>query len=281
MYNDLKQHYWWANMKNQVAEYVARCLTCQQVKAEHQRPSGLLQPLPIPEWKWEYITMDFVTDLPRTRSSHDAIWVIVDRLTKSAHFIPIRKTYSLHKLAQIYISEIVRLHFQGNWDSHLAPAEFAYNNSYQATIGMAPYEALYGRKCRSPERIRTAQSRQKSYADQRRKDLEFATGDEVFLRLSPQKGMIHSKKLKKYHHDPEHIIKDNIPQVMENLTYEEKPSRIIDHQVRELRNKSIPLVKIVWQNYDKLEEATWETEEEMRKHYHKLFPQENLETKFF
>ncbi|KAK6151625.1 hypothetical protein DH2020_014260 [Rehmannia glutinosa] len=274
MYNDLKQHFLWANMKNQVAEYVSRCLTCQQVKAEHQRPSGLLQPLPIPEWKWEYITMDFDTDLPQTRSSHDAIWVIVDRLTKSAHFIPIRKIDSPHKLAQIYINEIVRLHdFQGNWDSHLALAEFAYNNSYQATIGMVPYESLYGRKYRSPERIRTAQSRQKSYADQRRKGLEFATGDEVFLRLSPRKGMINSKKLKKYHPDPEHIIKDNIPQVMENLTYEEKPLRIIDRHVRELRNKNIPLVKVVWQNHDRLEEATWETEEDMRKHYPELFSQ--------
>ena len=83
---------------------------CQQVKVEHQKPSGLLQSLEIPEWKWEYITMDFVSGLPRTQKGHDAVWVIVDRLTKSAHFLPINMRYSLEKLAQLYMDEIVRLH---------------------------------------------------------------------------------------------------------------------------------------------------------------------------
>ena len=82
------------------------CLTCQQIKAEHQRPRGLLQPLDIPEWKWECITMDFVSGLPRTFRKHDAIWVIVDRLTKSAHFLPINMTYSLDRLADLYVDEI-------------------------------------------------------------------------------------------------------------------------------------------------------------------------------
>ena len=91
MFQDLKEHFWWVNMRNQIAEYVARCPTCQRVKVEHQRPGGLLQPLPIPEWKWDHVTMDFVTDLPRVRLGHDSIWVIVDRLTKSAHFLPIKK----------------------------------------------------------------------------------------------------------------------------------------------------------------------------------------------
>lgn len=86
MYQDLKRQFWWSGMKKDVAGFVSRCLTCQQVKAEHKRPAGLLQPLPVPEWKWEYITMDFVTGLPRTRQGYDAVWVIVDRLTKSAHF---------------------------------------------------------------------------------------------------------------------------------------------------------------------------------------------------
>ncbi|KAL2246298.1 UNVERIFIED_CONTAM: Transposon Ty3-I Gag-Pol polyprotein [Sesamum indicum] len=97
-------------MKKNVTEFVAKCLTCQQVKAEHQAPAGKLHPLTITEWKWEKITMDFVIGLPRMFRRHDAIWVIVDRLTKSAHFLPIRQNDSLDKLAELYVSEIVRLH---------------------------------------------------------------------------------------------------------------------------------------------------------------------------
>ena len=100
MYKDLKRHYWWPGMKKSVAELVARCLVCQQVKADHAKTPGLLQPLSIPEWKWEHITMDFVTGLPRTPSGYDAIWVIVDRLTKSAHFIPYRVGQSTAVLAR-------------------------------------------------------------------------------------------------------------------------------------------------------------------------------------
>ena len=97
-------------MKKDVADYVSKCLTCQQVKAEYQKPSGKLQPLPIPEWKWERITMDFVTGLPRSRDGYDSIWVIVDRLTKSAHFLPVKATYSVAKLANLYVKHIVCLH---------------------------------------------------------------------------------------------------------------------------------------------------------------------------
>ncbi|KAK8534012.1 hypothetical protein V6N12_047412 [Hibiscus sabdariffa] len=110
MYQNLKERYRWAGMKKDISDYVAKCLTCQQVKVEHQHPSGLLQPIRIPEWKWERITMDFVTDLPLTPSKKDSVWVIVDKLTKSAHFIPIRSNYTVDKLAKLYISEIVRLH---------------------------------------------------------------------------------------------------------------------------------------------------------------------------
>jgi hypothetical protein len=97
MYRDLQGNFWWNNMKREVAKFVEQCLTCQQVKIEHQRPSGLLQPLPIPEWKCEHICMDFVSGLPRSPKGHDTIWVVVDRLTKSAHFLPIRKNYTLAK----------------------------------------------------------------------------------------------------------------------------------------------------------------------------------------
>ena len=97
-------------MKKDVAEFVARCLTCQQVKAEHQRPARLLQPLHVLEWKWEHVTMDFVTGLPRSPRGHDTVWVVVDRLTKMTHFLPIRVTDSVEALCLIYIQEIVRLH---------------------------------------------------------------------------------------------------------------------------------------------------------------------------
>nr|GEZ24349.1 retrotransposon protein, putative, Ty3-gypsy subclass [Tanacetum cinerariifolium] len=110
MYHDLKQHFWWSGMKRDVATFVSRCLIGQQVKIEHQRASGLLQPLDIPVWKWDKISMDFVTGLPQTQRRHDAIWVVVDRLTKSTHFLPIRKDYSISMLAKTFQQEIVRLH---------------------------------------------------------------------------------------------------------------------------------------------------------------------------
>ena len=110
MYRDLKQHFWWSRMKRDIVEFVAQCLNCQQVKYEHQRPGGILQRMPIPEWKWERIAMAFVVGLPKTMGKYDSIWVIVDRLTKSAHFIPVKVTYNAEKLTKLYISEIVRLH---------------------------------------------------------------------------------------------------------------------------------------------------------------------------
>ncbi|GJR71834.1 reverse transcriptase domain-containing protein [Tanacetum coccineum] len=246
MYYDLRDMYWWPGMKRDIATYVSKCLTCAKVKAEHQRPSGLLQQPEIPEWKWENITMDFITKLPRTRNGHDAIWVVVDRLTKSAHFLAIREDYSTEKLARLYTDEIVTRHgvpvsiildrdarftshvkgharacvidFGGSWDVHLPLVEFSYNNSYHTSIRCAPFEALYGRKCRSPvswaeigegsligpelvqettdkvvvikERLQAARDRQKSYADNRRKPLEFEVGDRVMLKVSPWKGVV-------------------------------------------------------------------------------------------
>jgi hypothetical protein len=206
MYKDLKTHYWWYGMKRDIAEYVSLCDTCQRVKEKHQRPAGLLQPLKIPEWKWEEIEMDFIVGLPRTQAGYGSIWVIVDRLTKVAHFIPVKTTYSGAKLAELYMSRIVCLHgvpkrivldrgsqftskfweklhestdtklnfsstyhpqtdgqtewtnqiledmlrvcalkYGKSWDKSLPYAEFSYNNSYQASIKMVPYEALYGR----------------------------------------------------------------------------------------------------------------------------------------
>ncbi|GKB74673.1 putative reverse transcriptase domain-containing protein, partial [Tanacetum coccineum] len=257
MYQDLKKLYWWPNMKAIIAEYVGKCLTCSRVKAECHKPSGLLVQPEIPMWKWERITMDFITKLPKTSNGHDTIWVIVDRLTKSAHFIPTRETDSMETLTRFYIKEIVSRHgvpisiisdcdshftsrfwqslqsalgtqldmsmayhpetdgqsertiqtledmlracvidFEKGWEKHLPLVEFSYNNSYHASIKAAPFEALYGRKCRSPirQRLQAARDRQRSYANVRRKPLEFQVGDRVMLKVSPRKGVIRFEK---------------------------------------------------------------------------------------
>ena len=278
MYLDLKERFWWTGMKKDIAEYVAVCDVCQRVKAEHQKPAGLLQPMPIPEWKWDKLGMDFITGLPRTRSGYDSIWVVVDRLTKVAHFIPVKTTYTSAKLAKIYMTRIVCLHgvprtivsdrgtqftskfwnqlhetlgtrlefstafhpqtdgqtervnqiledmlracaldYGSSWDDNLPYAEFSYNNSYQASLKMSPFQALYGRSCRTPlqwdqpgekqvfepdilleaeenikmvrENLKIAQSRQRSYADTRRRELSFEVGDFVYLKVSPIRGV--------------------------------------------------------------------------------------------
>ena len=97
-------------MKREIATYVAKCDVCQRVKAEYQRPAGLLQPLKVPEWKWDKVGMDFITGLPRSNKGHDSIWVIVDHLTKVAHFIPVKTTHDGNQLATLYINRIMSLH---------------------------------------------------------------------------------------------------------------------------------------------------------------------------
>nr|AAM12303.1 putative polyprotein [Oryza sativa Japonica Group] len=215
MYQDIKAYFWWVGMKRDVAEYVALCDICQRVKAEHQRPAGLLQPLPIPEWKWEEIGMDFITGLPRTPSGYDSIWVIVDRLTKSAHFVPAKTTFDGKKLAELYMTHVV-CRF-GCPKKIVSDRGTQFTSSYQASIQMSPNEAMFGRKCRTPlcwnkvgealvfgpdilkaaeeqvklirQCLKTTQNRQKNYADNRRRDLEFEKGDLVYLRVSPLRGM--------------------------------------------------------------------------------------------
>jgi hypothetical protein len=110
MYHDLRSLYWWTRMKREIAKYVSECDTCQRIKASHLKVAGTLQPLPIPSWKWEDICMNFVVGLPNTSRHHDSIWVIVDRLTKTAHFLPVHTTHKAEKYAEIYIDQIVCLH---------------------------------------------------------------------------------------------------------------------------------------------------------------------------
>ncbi|GKC24232.1 putative reverse transcriptase domain-containing protein [Tanacetum coccineum] len=266
MYYDLRDMYWWLGMKKDIVVYVSKCLTCLKVKAEHQRPSGLLQQPKIPEWKWERIAMDFVTKLPRTSSGHDTIWVIVDRLTKSAHFLPMREDYKMDRLARLYLNEIVARHgvpisiifdrdshftsrfwqtmqealgtrldmstayhpqndgqsertihtledmlrvrvldFGGSWDVHLPLVEFSYNNSYHSSakvregqlIGPKLVQETTKKISQIKDRLKAASDRQKSYADKRRKPLEFSVGDHVLLKVSPWKGVVHFEKNEK------------------------------------------------------------------------------------
>ncbi|GKA50852.1 putative reverse transcriptase domain-containing protein [Tanacetum coccineum] len=110
MYQDLKKLYWWPNMKAEIATYVSKCLTCAKVKVEYQKPFGLLVQPKIPQWKYENITMDFVTKLPKKATGQDTIWVIVDCLTKSAHFLPIREDDTLEKLTRQHLKEVVSRH---------------------------------------------------------------------------------------------------------------------------------------------------------------------------
>jgi hypothetical protein len=111
MYQDLKKCFWWTRMKRELAKYVSNCDTCRKVKADHLRPVGNLQPLSIPEWKWENICMDSIVGLPRTSCGYNSMWVIMDRLTKFTHFIPISTTYRVRQYAKLYMSQII--HYRG------------------------------------------------------------------------------------------------------------------------------------------------------------------------
>ncbi|GJX22395.1 reverse transcriptase domain-containing protein [Tanacetum coccineum] len=402
MYYDLQGLYWWPGMKKDIATYVSKCLTCSKVKAEHQKPLGLLQQPEIPEWKWENITMDFISKLLRTSSGHDSIWVIVDRLTKLAHFLAIREDYKIERLARLYINEIVARHgvpvsiisdhdhvysnikfwqslhkafgtrldlsttyhpetdgqsehtiqtledmlracaidFGGNWDTHLPLVEFSYNNSYHSSVKCAPFEALYGRKCRTPiawaevgesklfgpeiiqettdkivqikERLKTTRDRQKSYADNRRKPLEFSVGDKVLLKVSPRKGVVRfgkRSKLSPRYVGPFEIVERvgpvayrlRLPQELvgvhdtfyvsnlkkcladvtlhvpleevkidDKLSFVEEPMEIMDREVKKLKKRWIPIVRVHW-NSQRGPKFTWERKDQMKRKYPQLF----------
>ncbi|GJR85796.1 putative reverse transcriptase domain-containing protein [Tanacetum coccineum] len=237
-------------MKKDIATYVSKCLTCSKVKARHQRPSGLLQQLEIPEWDWDIITKDFITKLPRLSSGYDTIWTLEDMLRACA------------------------IDFSVSWDTHLPLAEFSFNNSYHSSIRCALFEALYGRKC--------------SYADNRRKPLEFKFGDQILLKVSPWKGAIRfgkKGKLAPRYVGPFEILESigpiayrlRLPQELSNihdtchvstlkkcladanlhvpleeikvdktLRFVEEPIEIMDREVKKLKRSRIPIVKIRW-----------------------------------
>ncbi|WVZ81244.1 hypothetical protein U9M48_028640 [Paspalum notatum var. saurae] len=313
MYQELKQKFWWTCMKREIAKYVSECDVCQRVKADHLKPAGMLQPLEVPAWKWEDIHMDFIVGGQIERVNQ----ILEDMLRACA------LTYST------------------KWDESLPLAEFAYNNSYQKSLEMAPFEALYGRWCRTPlnwsepgERVtfgpdlvtqaeeqvkfihdnpKRAQSRQKSYSDKRRRPLVFEKDDHVYLKVSPVKGvhrfgvkgklapryvgpfkiteqcgpvayrlelpphlaavhdMFHVSQLKKCLRVPEEVIDTSQIQIQPDLTYEEKPTKILDQKQRSKRRRTINFYKVQWSNHSE-EEATWEQEEFLRTKYPGFLP---------
>ncbi|GJU10935.1 putative reverse transcriptase domain-containing protein [Tanacetum coccineum] len=348
----------------------------KMVKAEHQRPSGLLVQPEIPEWKWDNITMDFITKLPKSSQGFDTIWVIVDRLTKSAHFLPIRENDPLDKLARLYLNRIVARHgipasiicdrdgrftsnfwksfqkalgtdismstayhpetdgqsertiqtledmlracvidFGKGWVKHLPLAEFSYNNSYHASIKAAPYEALYGRKCRSPvcwaevgeaqltgpeliqettekivlikQRMQAAQDRQKSYADRKRKPMEYEVGDRVMLKVLAKVGKVayklelpqelsrvhhtfHVSNLKKCYADEPLVMPLEGIHVDDKHQFMEEPVEIMGREIKRLKRSRIPLIK-VRRNSRRGPEFTWEREDSSKQKYPQLF----------
>ncbi|XP_012480964.1 uncharacterized protein LOC105795853 [Gossypium raimondii] len=279
--------------------------------------------------------MDFVSRLPLNPTKKDSVWVIVDRLTKSAHFIPIRIDYSLQKLTKLYIAEIKRLHeipvsiisyrvlrFTSRFWKKLHEAlgtrlnfSIAYHpqtdgQSERSSIQMALYKALYGRRCCTPlcwtllserrvlgselvskientvklihDRLKVSFDQQKSDVELKRKDIEFSVGDQVFLKVSSWKKVLqfghkgklsprttirveqiheifHVSMLRRYWSDASHIVPVDEIELRPKLTFKEEPIQIIDHDVKMLRKKTVPLVKVLWQNHD-TEEATWEPE---------------------
>nr|GEU61515.1 putative reverse transcriptase domain-containing protein [Tanacetum cinerariifolium] len=295
MYQDLKQLYWWPNMKADIATYVK-----------------------IPQWIWDNITMDFVTKLPMTSSGYDTIWVIVDRLTKSAHFLPMREDDSMDKLTKQYVNERVFLKalgtrldistayhpktdgksertiqtledmlracvidFGNGWERHLPLVEFSYNSSYHASIKAAPFQALYGHKCRSPvcwaevedsqltgpeiihettkkiiqikQRLQATRDRQKSYAD-----------------LSRVHSTSHVSNLKKcLSNEPLAILLDEL-HIDDKLRFVKELVEIMDREIKQLRQSRILIIKVRW-NSKRGPEFTWEREDQFKQKYPHLF----------
>nr|GEY62494.1 putative reverse transcriptase domain-containing protein [Tanacetum cinerariifolium] len=274
MYQDLKKLYWWPKMKAKITTYVK-----------------------IQQWKWENITMDFVTKLPKTAAGQDTIWVIIDCLTKSAHFLPMREYDTLEKLTRQYLKEVVSKHEVG--DRQLTSPEIIHETTEKIV--------------QIKSRIQAACDRQKSYAYVRRKPLEFQVKDKVMLKVSPWKGVIrfgirgklnpryvgsfkilakvgtvtyqlefpeqlsrvHStfyvSKLKKCMADEPLAIPLDEIQVDDKLNFIEEPIEIMDCEVKHLKQSHIPIVKVCW-NSRRGPEFTWVREDRMQKKYPHVFP---------
>ncbi|GJW49706.1 putative reverse transcriptase domain-containing protein [Tanacetum coccineum] len=300
MYQDLRKLYWWPNMKAIITEYVGKYLTCSSVKAECQKPSGLLIQPEIPTWKWERITMDFVTKLPKTSSGHDTIWFIVDHLTKSTHFIPTRETDSMETLTIFWQSMHSALGTKLDMSTAYHPEiDEQSERTIQTLEDMLRACAEVGDvQLTRPEiihettkkivqirqRLQAARDRQRSYANVRRKPLEFQDGDRVMLKvvgpvayklelpeeLSNVHSTFHVSNLKKCLSDESLIIPMKELRLDDKLNFVEEPIEIMDREVKQLKQSRIPIVKVRW-NSKRGPEFTWEREDQIRAKYPHLF----------
>ncbi|GKB25501.1 putative reverse transcriptase domain-containing protein [Tanacetum coccineum] len=271
MYQDLKQLYWWPNMKANIATYVSKCLTCAKVKAEHQKPSGLQVQPEIPEWKWEKITMDFVTKLPTTTNGYDTIWVIIDRLTKSAHFLPMRENDPMEKLMKLYMKEVVT--------RHGVPVSIIsdHNEVGNAQLtGPAIIHETTEKIVQIKSRIQAACDRQKSYANIRRKPMVIERVGTVAykLELPQQLSQVHNtfqvSNLKKCLFDESLMILLEELRVDDKLHFVEEPVEVMDREIKKLKRSRIPIIKVRW-NSKRGPEFTWEREDQFKQKYPHLF----------
>nr|GEV88955.1 hypothetical protein [Tanacetum cinerariifolium] len=303
MYQNLKKLYWWLNMKAEIATYVSKFLTYAKVKIEYQKPSSLLVQPEIPQWKWENITLHFVTKLPKTAARQDTIWKSFNKALGTR--LDMSTTYHLETNGQSErtiqtLEDMLRayvLDFGKGWDKHLPLVEFSNNKSYHTSIKAAPFEALYGRKCRSPiwaevgdrqltgpeimhettekivqikSRIQAAHDRQKSYADISARVGTVAYRLELPEQLIRVHSMFHVSKLKKCMVDEPLAIPLDEFQVDDKLNFIEEPIEIMDHEVKRLKQSRIPIVKVYW-NSMRGPEFTREREDQMQKKYPHLF----------
>nr|GEW10110.1 putative reverse transcriptase domain-containing protein [Tanacetum cinerariifolium] len=294
MYQDLRKLYWWPNMKADIATYVSQCLTCAKVKAKHLKPSGLLQQPKILEWKWENVTMDFVTGLPRTPSGYDSIWVIVDRLTKSAYFLPKKKTDSIEKLAELYLKEIVCKH--GVPVSVISDRDSLFTSRFWVSLQKAlgtqlDLSTAYHPKTdgQSQRTIQTLEDMLRvcvidfgsiwdkhlplvefSYNNSYHASIKAAPFEALYGRKyrSRQKSYVDLKRrLEEFEVGNKVMLKVSpwrdvvIPldevQLDYKLHFVEEPVEIMDGEVKRLKQSQIPIVKIRW-NSRRGPEFTWE-----------------------
>nr|GEW45115.1 putative reverse transcriptase domain-containing protein [Tanacetum cinerariifolium] len=295
MYYDLKNRYWWLRMKKDIAVYVSRCLTCLKVKTEHQRPSGLLQQHEIPEWKWEGIAMDFVTKLPRTSSGHDTIWVIMDWLTKSAHFLPMREDYKMNRLARLYLNEIVARNgvsisiisdHDSRFTSRFWQSMKRHRNPIGHEYGLPPSDrrlciigSVVPRLCEQRLERKGVVRFGKKWKLAPRFVGPFEIIEKVGLvayrlrlpeELNGVHDMFHVSNLKKCLADPTLQVPLDEIQVDAKLNFMKEHVKILEREFKKLKRSRIAIVNVQWNSKRDLE-FTWEREGQMKLKYLYLF----------